>query len=113
MERFRRIYLEALTLFSDAPSERFGYSMAFQSKMASFEIMHKEALRKARNLKNKLAHAFQFLNMLGSYLKFHEFDFCQPTCEKEEHKKGYNQHDVRHFFCFHPRNDKQCSDSTT
>jgi len=51
MERFRRIYLETLTLFSDVPSERFGYSMAFQSKMASFEIMHKEALRKARNLK--------------------------------------------------------------
>ena len=51
MERFRRIYLEALTLFNDIPSDKLGYSMVFQSKMASFEIMHKEALRKARNLK--------------------------------------------------------------
>lgn len=53
MERSRRIYLEALTLFNDVSIEvrvKIGYSMAFQSKMASFEIMYKEALKKAKNL---------------------------------------------------------------
>lgn len=53
MQRFRRIYLKTLALFNDVPSDsrvRFGYSMTFQSKMASFDIMYKEAVWKVRNL---------------------------------------------------------------
>jgi len=51
MERFRRIYYEALTLFNDVlTSDKFGYSIAFNSKMACFEIMRKETLMKVKNL---------------------------------------------------------------
>jgi len=51
MNEKRRIYYEILTLFNDVPrSDRFGYSMAFSSKMASFEIMHAETLKKVETL---------------------------------------------------------------
>ena len=51
MEWFRRIYYEALTLFNDVlSSDKINYSMAFTSKMACFEIMRKETLRKVKNL---------------------------------------------------------------
>ena len=53
MERFRRIYYGAWTLFNDVSSDvrvKLDYSMAFPSKMACFEIMYNEALRKAKNL---------------------------------------------------------------
>ena len=53
MERYRRIYYEALTLFEDVPrSRKLGYSMAFNSKMASFEIMYKETLKKVKTLES-------------------------------------------------------------
>lgn len=53
MKQFRRIYYEALTLFGDvtrAHADTFGYSMVFSSKMASFEIMYKETLKRAKTL---------------------------------------------------------------
>ena len=51
MERFRRIYYEALTLFNDVlSSDKFGYSMAFTSKMVCFEILYRETLKKVKNL---------------------------------------------------------------
>lgn len=51
MEQFRRIYHETLMLFNDVlSSDKTNYSMAFTSKMACFEIMHKETLKKVKNL---------------------------------------------------------------
>ena len=50
---------------------------------------------------------------LGFYLKFHEFGGCQPSCEKDEWKKGDKQHDVGHFFCMKPKSEKYPSESST
>lgn len=54
MERFKQIYYEALTLFNDVPrpQRKVGYAMAFSSKMASFEIMYKETLKKVKTLES-------------------------------------------------------------
>ncbi len=50
-ERFRRIYDEMRMLFADIQaSEIFDYRVALPFKMASFEIMHWEALKKAKHL---------------------------------------------------------------
>jgi len=51
MEQFKRIYYETLTLFNDVlTSDKINYSMAFASKMACFEIMYRETLKKVKNL---------------------------------------------------------------
>jgi len=51
MDRFRWIYYKTLMLFNDIEGlDRSGYSMTFSSKMACFEIMHRETLKKVKNL---------------------------------------------------------------